>query len=113
MGENTLNTSEKRYTDRETGKFINGNPGRPKGSTNKISLKKLEEAMEIEEAEAEKQGGVNILRHFVRMAYVNPNILIALMKKFIPDKTHTEISGTEPLKFEVEILNGNKKPQSE
>ena len=113
MGENTLNTSEKRYTDNKTGKFINGNPGRPKGSTNKISLKKLEEAMEIEEAEAEKQGGVNVLRHFVRMAYINPNILIALIKKFIPDRTHTEIETPEPIKFEVEILNGNKKPQSE
>ena len=109
MGENTLNTSEKRYTDNKTGKFINGNPGRPKGSTNKISLKKLEEAMEIEEAEAEKQGGVNILRHFVRKAYVNPNILIALMKKFIPDKTHTEIETPEPIKAIFEIVNAKDK----
>ena len=109
MGENTLNTSEKRYTDNKTGKFINGNPGRPKGSTNRISLKKLEEAMEIEEAEAEKQGGVNILRHFVRMAYVNPNILIALMKKFIPDKTHTEIETPEPIKAIFEIVNAKDK----
>ena len=47
------------------------------------------------------------------MAYIEPGVMIALMKKFIPDKSQTELSGAEPLKFEVEILNGNKKPQGE
>ena len=107
---NPLNTEQKReYQEKPGGQFKEGNPGRPKGSTNRISLKKLEEAMEIEEAEAEKQGGVNILRHFVRMAYVNPNILIALMKKFIPDKTHTEIETPEPIKAIFEIVNAKDK----
>ena len=40
MDENTLEKRE--YTD-ETGKFAEGNPGRPKGSKNYITL--LEEAI--------------------------------------------------------------------
>ena len=106
---NPLNTEQKReYQEKPGGQFKEGNPGRPKGSTNRISLKKLEEAMEIEEAEAEKQGGVNVLRHFVRMAYVNPNILIALMKKFIPDKQHTEVEGLEPMQIIVKHIENKE-----
>jgi len=110
---NPLNTSEKRYTDNKTGKFINGNPGRPKGSKNKFSIAKLEEAIEAEEELAKKENGVSVFQQFVRMAYTEPSVMIALMKKFVPDKSQTELSGAEPLKFEVEILNGNKKPQGE
>ena len=109
MDENTLNTSEKRYTDNKTGKFINGNPGRPKGSKNKFSIAKLEEAIEAEEELAKKENGVSVFQQFVRMAYTEPSVMIALMKKFIPDKTHTEIETPEPIKAIFEIVNAKDK----
>lgn len=108
MADKTLKTSEKReYTD-DTGKFKENNPGRPKGSKNKFSMAKLEEAIELEEDVAKAENAPGIFQMFVRMAYANPNVMIALMKKFVPDKSHTELTGLEPLKFEVEILDGNK-----
>jgi len=81
--------------------------GRPKGSKNYLTL--LEDA--IKDYETEK--GKKLFKRLIERAFINDTVLINVIKKFIPDKTHTEISGTEPLKFEVEILNGNKKPESE
>ena len=112
MDEKPITTDEQRYNDKDTGKFKPGNPGRPDGCKNKFSLIKLEEAIEAEEKLAMKENEPGIFQKFVRMAYINPAVMIALMKKFVPDMQHTEITGTEPLKFEVEILNGNKKPES-
>lgn len=116
MDNNTKNTSKKReYTDKNTGKFKEGNPGKPKGAKNKFSIAMLEEAIEAEEKAVGEQKGfsVGVFQQFVRMAYREPSVMIALMRKFVADKQHTEISGLEPLKFIVEILNGNKKPKGE
>ncbi len=79
--------------------------GRPKGSTNKYTITKLIEAIEAEEAEAEKEGGVSIFRQFVRMGYVNPTVMIALMKKFVADKTQTEITTPEPIEIIVKHID--------
>lgn len=113
MDKEPLKTDDKRYNDENTGKFIENNPGKPKGAKNKFSLIKLEEAIEAEEKLAKDENVPGLFQMFARMAYRNPAVMIALMRKFVPDKQHTEISATEPLKFEVEILNGNKKPEGE
>jgi len=82
-----------------------GNPdGRPKGSKNKISMARLEEAISAESELAEKEGGVDAVRHFVRMAYLHPNVMIALMKKFIPDKSHTELSGVDSQPININLV---------
>jgi len=81
--------------------------GRPKGSKNYLTL--LEDAIKNYETVT----GKKLFDRLINRAFINDNVLLNVVKKFIPDKTHTEISGTEPLKFEVEILNGNKKPESE
>jgi len=112
MGDKPIKTDDKRYNDENTGKFKEDNPGRPKGAKNKFSISMLEEAIAAEEEYAAQENEPGIFQKFVRMAYMNPAVMIALMKKFVPDMQHTEISGIEPLKFEVEILNGNKKPES-
>ncbi len=96
-----LTTGDKPYNDEGTGYFSKGNPGRPLGSRNKYSLAKLKE-----------EGGVGVFRHFVKIAYLNPTVLISLMKKFLPDMQHTEITGLEPIKFKVEVVSGNKKSPS-
>jgi hypothetical protein len=75
-------------------KGVSGNPGgRPK---NIINLDELLEA--INEVGEEK--GKGLLKKCVEMAYTNPQIMIALISKFIPTQTKTEAevkySYTEP-----------------
>lgn len=112
MDENGLNNGEKTVGRDNAGKFIEGTtpgPGRPKGSTNKYTITKLIEAIEAEEEYAAKENEPGIFQKFVRMAYMNPNVMITLMRKFIPDKLKQEFEGLEGLIFKVKILNGNKK----
>lgn len=102
-----LNNGKKtEYQEEPGGQFKKGNPGggRPKGSTNKFSMAKLEEAIEAEEELAKKENGIGIFQQFIRMAYIEPSVMIALMKKFIPDKSHTELSGTEPIEITVKHI---------
>ena len=93
----------------EKGQFIKGFSGNPNGRPGLIHVKELQEAIE----RAEKKKDKEFLDRVIERAYVNDMVLLAVLKKFIPDKTHTEITGIEPLKFEVEILNGNKKHKGE
>lgn len=59
-----------------------GNPnGRPKGSKTKFSLEDLKVA--IGKIEAEKK--IPFLEHVVKRAYESDQVLIALIKKLIPD----------------------------
>ena len=61
---------------------VSGNPnGRPKGSSNKFSIKELVQA--IRDVEEERK--MPLLKHFVNGAYDNPTVLIALAKKLLPD----------------------------
>jgi len=60
-----------------------GNPnGRPKGSKNHYSIAELWQA--IKEVEG-KKGKKKLLEVFVEQAYDNPTIMVALMKKLLPD----------------------------
>jgi hypothetical protein len=97
---NVSNTSD--YNEIGKKGFKEGNPGRPKGAKNKFSIAVLEEAIAAEEGLSEKEGGVGIFQQFVRMAYREPSVMIALMKKFIPDRTHSEIENPEPIKIIIE-----------
>lgn len=58
--------------------------GRPKGVFN--THKYLENAI----ASVEKEKRINIYVHFVKRAIKNDHVLIALLKKLIPDKVHAE-----------------------
>ncbi len=93
----------------EKGRFVEGHirlGGNEKGSKHNITL--LEEV--ISKYETEK--GKNLFYRFIERAFVNDKVLIAAMKKFVSDKQHTEVSGLEGIKFNVKILNGNKKSKS-
>ena len=104
--ENADNTAKKQQVGIPFEKGKSGNPaGRPKGTKNYLTL--LEEALK----DVEDTKGNKLFKRFIERAFINDKVLIAAMKKFTPDMQHTEISGLEPLKFEVEILNGNKKPK--
>lgn len=76
-----------------------GNPdGRPKGSKNYLTL--LEEALE-EEA---KKTGTTYWQQLAKWCFRNPQMASSVLKKFIPDKTHTELSTPEPIKAEFKII---------
>lgn len=74
-----------------------GNPGgRPPGIKNFKISDLIDAIIEVEE---EKK--MPLYKKFVNKAYVNSAVMIALIKKLIPDKTHTEIEGIE----NIEIKN--------
>lgn len=62
-----------------------GGPGRPKGTKNYLTL--LEEA--IEKYETDK--GEKLFDRLIKRAFVSDIVLMSVVKKFIPDKTHAEI----------------------
>lgn len=94
---NNDKTLDKReYTD-ETGKFKEGNPGRPPGSKNYMTL--IEESLQ---KEAEKTGK-SYWDKLAEWCFRNPSVAVAVLKKFIPDKSSTELEakteGTLIVKF--------------
>ena len=75
-----------------------GNPdGRPKGSKNYLTL--LEEAIKKYETET----GKKLFDRLIQRAFINDTVLLNVIKKFIPDKTSSEIEakteGTLIVKF--------------
>ena len=83
MDRETLNKDD--YRD-EKGRFIKGAaPGRPIGSKNYTTL--LEEA--IKNYETNK--GKKLFDRLIERAFISDMVLLNVVKKFIPDKTHTEI----------------------
>ena len=111
MDKNLLNNGDKKVDRDNTGKFIKGKeggPGRPEGSTNKYTITKLIEAIEAEEELAKKENAPGLFQMFARMAYINSNVMIAIMKKFVPDKSYTELETKEP----IEIIIHRAKDES-
>ena len=79
----------------------NENPaGRPKGSKNRISLSLLEQAVVAEQKKHKK----TIYQHFVYRAYKNDKVLIALMKKLVPDMSYIQAENHNFDGEKIEIL---------
>ena len=91
------NTGEIQVIRDKKGRFaegISGNlKGKPPGSLNYTTL--LDKALK----EYETETGKDLFKRYVERAYVNDRVLISLMKKFIPDKTHTEGEQPEPVEI--------------
>ena len=104
MDDDRLNNGEQPVRNKK-GQFVknnNANPnGRPEGSTNKYTITKLIEAIEAEEEFAKKENAPGLFQMFARMAYINPAVMISLMKKFVADKTSTEITTPEPIEIVI------------
>ncbi len=81
----------------EKGQSGNAN-GRPKGSKNKLTLA-LQEAIEQVEKEKKK----TLFRHFVERGFKSDNVLVALVRKLLADKTQVEgvLDGDIKVKFEI------------
>jgi hypothetical protein len=98
MEDETLNKGG--YRD-EKGRFIKGvAPGRPVGAKNYTTL--LEEAIKKYETKTGKQ----LFDRLIQRAFINDNVLLNVIKKFVPDKTQTELITPEPIKFIVERATG-------
>ena len=86
---NTENTVEIQSVEEKPWQFKpgqSGNPdGKPKGSKNYTTL--LEEA--IKNYETNK--GKKLFDRLIERAFINDMVLLNVVKKFIPDKSHTEI----------------------
>lgn len=101
MSENALKNGEKTQIGKPFQKGNPGGPGRPKGSGYMSELKQA-----IKEVGVEKKKP--FFKRVVERAYTSDSVMIAVLRKFVPDKLKQEFEGLEGIKFEVEILNGNK-----
>jgi len=81
----------------EKGKSANPD-GRPKGTKNYLTL--LEEALKDYETET----GKKLFRRLIERAFINDKVLLGTVKKFIADKTHTEIETVEPIRGIFKII---------
>jgi len=82
----TIETANKTRRKGLFQKGKSGNPnGRPKGSMDFTSQLKAV----IKEVEKEK--GISLIKFAVQKAYTNPQVLIALLKKIIPDMSKSDV----------------------
>jgi len=90
VDDKTDSTANKRYNDKDTGKFVEGNPGRPAGQKNYLTL--LEDAL----AEQAKKAGKSYWTRLAEYAFTNPIMASNILKKFLPDMQLTEHIDREP-----------------
>jgi len=105
MVDEPIKIGEKSDRD-EKGRFIEGNDskgGRPVGTKNYLT--QLEEA--IEKYETEK--GKKLFDRLIQRAFISDNVLMNVIKKFIPDKQHIQTEEIEPIKLIVEHVRNKDK----
>lgn len=80
-------------------KGTSGNPrGRPKGAKGKFSIPLFHQAI----AEVQREKRINLYKHFVRRALKDDTVLIACMRKLVPDMQRQFIEG-EGIKQMVQV----------
>lgn len=82
------------------GRFVKGQSGNPKGRPKNTSISEELRAA-IKRVEAER--GVSLFEHFVRRAYRSDAVLVAIMRKLVPDLKAMEalVAGVETMPDEV------------
>jgi hypothetical protein len=92
------------------GKFKEGNPGGPGRPRGSAYIEDLRQA--IEEVEAEKKK--SLWKRLVERAFIKDSVLIAIVKKFIPDLKSLEIKdgGQDQLKVIIMERGYSKKEEA-
>ena len=105
--EKPANAGEMQGIRDEKGRFIEGVSGNPEGKIKgtKNYLTQLEEA--IEKYETEK--GKKLFDRLIQRAFISDNVLMNVIKKFIPDKQHIQTEEIEPIKLIVEHVRNKDK----
>jgi hypothetical protein len=105
--EETANAVEKQSQEEKPWQFKPGQSGNPEGKKTgtKSYITLLEEAVK----NYETAKGRNLFDRLIERAFVNDSVLIAVIKKFIPDKQYTEIKDLTPRKIIFELDDGNNK----
>ncbi len=88
------------------GKFIEGHPklgGKEKGSKNYLTL--LENAIKDYETRTSKK----LFNRLIERAFINDNVLLNVIKKFIPDKLRQEFEGLEGVEITIKHDNGKSR----
>ena len=62
--------------------WVKGVSGNPKGRTRKPEIELFREAL----AKVEKEKDMSLLEHAVRLSFKSEAVLVALLKKILPDK---------------------------
>ena len=86
--------SEKNLFGGKPHRWVKGQSGNPKGQPKNPEMEELRQAIR----QARKKHGRSILNHFVERAFFNDAVLIALIKKFVPDKVHKELDMDDDLR---------------
>jgi len=93
MDDKPENTGELQDIRDKKGRFkegVSGNPkGKPEGAKNYLT--QLEEAIKGYEDKHDRK----LLDRLIERAFISDNVLMNVIKKFIPDKNSTEITGNE------------------
>ena len=83
--------------------WVKGVSGNPKGRPQKAEIDKLRQALEY----GESKHGKDIFYHAIDRAWVNDQVLIALLKKLVPDMVKGEGFSPEGTKIII-IRNGEE-----
>jgi hypothetical protein len=98
------------FVPNPTGKggFVKGVVTNPRGRPHVPEVEKLRQA--IREVEVEKK--ISLYKYVVERALINDNVLMTILRKFIPDMTKMEL-GADKLTFQtlLQILRGFANPE--
>jgi len=100
MEDKNTNLTENTAQKQRGRPFKPGESGNPEGKRpgTKNYITQLEEAIKNYEDKTGKQ----LFNRLIERAFINDNVLLNVVKKFIPDKTQTELISPEPIKFIIE-----------
>jgi hypothetical protein len=85
-----MNDVKQEKSTRQPHRWKKGESGNPHGRPPVPEIEQLRTAIRIAR---KRNGNRDLLVHFVERAYVNDMVLIALLKKLLPDKTSGELKG--------------------